>query len=412
MTVAIRIENLGKRFRRYHAVRPRTLKEMLVSGWRPRGKGEEFWALRHVDLEVAPGEMVGIVGQNGAGKSTLLQLTGGVGAPDEGTVRVQGRIGALLDLGAGFSGDLTGRENVFVTGVAAGLTIREVRRRFDRIVSFAELEDSIDNPVRTYSSGMQMRLGFSVAVHTDPQVLLVDEFLSVGDLAFQTKCLNRIKEIKSSGCAILLISHSPSQINELCDRAIWLKRGEVVVAGLPEVVTGQYEVEMRSETRRRTPHRPKTLAASGLELEVNRNRFGSLEVEILDVRLTPGDEIRQGEALVVAIEFNAPKAIRAPRFNVGISRADDGFSCLDINTEGTGDRAEVAGSGRATLSIKRLDLVAGRYYVNVGVFQSDWEYAYDYHWEVYPLRIDGAVGSKGVLGPPFRWDLEAQRGIP
>ena len=412
MTAAIRIENVGKRFLRYQADRPRTLKEMLVSGWRPRGKGEQFWALRHVDLEVAPGEMVGIVGQNGAGKSTLLHLTGGVVTPDEGSARVQGRIGALLDLGAGFSGDLTGRENVFVTGVAAGLTIREVRRRFDRIVSFAELEDSIDNPVRTYSTGMQMRLGFSVAVHTDPQVLLVDEFLSVGDLAFQTKCLNRIKEIKSSGCAILLISHSPSQINELCDRAIWLKRGEVVVVGQPEVVTGQYEVEMRSETRRRTPHRPTTLAASGLELEVNRNRFGSLEVEILDVRLTPGNEIRQGEPLVVTIEFNAPKTIRAPRFNVGISRAEDGFPCLDLNTEGTGDRTEVAGIGRAALSIKRLDLVAGRYYVNVGVFQSDWEYAYDYHWEIYQLRVEGAGGGKGILGPPFRWDLEAHRTSP
>jgi lipopolysaccharide transport system ATP-binding protein len=407
MKAAIRIENLGKRFRRYQADRPRTLKEMLVSGWRPRGKGEQFWALRHVDLEVAAGEMVGIVGQNGAGKSTLLQLTGGVGTPDEGSARVLGRIGALLDLGAGFSGDLTGRENVFVTGVAAGLTIREVRRRFDRIVSFAELEDSIDNPVRTYSSGMQMRLGFSVAVHTDPQVLLVDEFLSVGDLAFQTKCLNRIKEIKSNGCAILLISHSPSQINELCDRAIWLRRGEVVVSGLPEVVTGQYEVEMRSETRRRTPHRPTTLAASGLELEVNRNRFGSLEVEILDVRLNPADQVRQGEAVAVAIEFRASKPVRAPRFNVGISRAEDGFSCLDLNSDVTADRAEVSGTGRVTLSIKRLDLVAGHYYVNVGVFQSDWEYAYDYHWEVYPLRVEGVEGSKGVLGPPFRWELEA-----
>jgi lipopolysaccharide transport system ATP-binding protein len=269
------------------------------------------------------------------------------------------------------------------------------------------LEDSIDNPVRTYSSGMQMRLGFSVAVHTDPQVLLVDEFLSVGDLAFQTKCLNRIKEIKSNGCAILLISHSPSQINELCDRAIWLRRGEVVVSGLPEVVTGQYEVEMRSETRRRTPHRPTTLAASGLELEVNRNRFGSLEVEILDVRLSPADQVRQGEAVAVAIEFRASKPVRAPRFNVGISRAEDGFSCLDLNSDVTADRAAVSGTGRATLSIKRLDLVAGHYYVNVGVFQSDWEYAYDYHWEVYPLRVEGVEGSKGVLGPPFRWELEA-----
>lgn len=407
MSVAIRVTELGKRFRRYHADRPPTLKEAILRGLRKTAAVESFWALRDVSFEVAYGEMVGIIGHNGAGKSTLLQLIGGVGQPDSGRVYVDGRIGALLDLGAGFSPDLTGRENVFVMAVAAGLARREAQRRFDRIVAFAELEASIDNPVRTYSSGMQMRLAFAVAIHTDPEILLVDEFLAVGDLSFQTKCLRRIAELKAKGCAIVLISHSPAQINELCDRAIWLRRGEVVMDGPPDVVTGQYAVEMRAETHRRTPNEPPEWSSADASPSSTRNRFGSREAELTRVRLLPGDRIASGDPLEIEIEYRTQREIASPIFSVSITRSEDGQVRLDLNTQAMGlSVPSLDGTGTLRLSLGRVDLVGGDYWVNVGVFESAWAYAFDFHWELHPLAITGPAAIHGLLSPPCRWSLE------
>jgi lipopolysaccharide transport system ATP-binding protein len=405
MREAIIVNKLGKRYSRYHAERPVTIMETVLSGLRRMKPVEYFWALRDVSFTVSPGQMLGILGHNGAGKSTLLQLIGGVGCPDEGRIKVNGRIGALLDLGAGFHGDLTGRENVFVTAVVAGLTRREVARRFDAIVEFAELEQFIDNPVRTYSTGMQMRLAFSVAVHTNPDVLLVDEFLSVGDLAFQAKCLQRIAQLKEAGCAIVLISHSVEQIQELCDYALWLRHGEIVAHGEPAVVAGQYRSEMRSQTQKRTPLRPPQLTQSGVELRVNENRFGSLEIEITEVRLLPLSEINCGDGLSVEIEYLSTQAIDAPIFGITISR-EDGQVCCDISTEAVGlSLPMIQGKGQITLHFDRLDLGGGQYFVDVGVYEKNWAYAYDYHWHVYSLLIYSPISEKSILSPPIRWEI-------
>ena len=244
MDCAIVVRQLSKTFRQYHPHRPWTFQEVLARGLRRMAPVERFWGLRDVSFRVPAGRMVGIIGANGSGKSTLLRLVGGVGRPDSGTVAVQGRIGALLDLGSDFHPDLTGRENTFVAGVLSGLTRRQVRERFDSIVAFAEVENFIDNPIRTYSTGMQMRLAFSTAVHTDPDVLLIDEILSVGDIAFQRKCLDRIAEFKASGCAILLVSHEGSVIQEMCDEAIWLNFGHLMAQGPPADVVGRYVAYM------------------------------------------------------------------------------------------------------------------------------------------------------------------------
>ncbi|MDZ7959635.1 MAG: ABC transporter ATP-binding protein [Aulosira sp. DedQUE10] len=408
MPEAIIVQRLGKRFNRYHADRPRTIMEAALAGWRRMRAVESFWALRDVSFTVSPGEMLGILGKNGAGKSTLLQLIGGVGCPDEGRVIVNGRIGALLDLGSGFSPDLTGRENIFVTGIVAGLTRQEVARRFDNIVDFAELTESIDNPLRTYSTGMQMRLGFSVAVHTNPEILLVDEFLSVGDISFQTKCLERIADLKEQGCAIVYISHSAEQVQQLCDRALWLQQGRIVVDGEPEVVAGQYVAQMRSETQRRTPTRPPQMTKTGNELRVNENRFGSLESEITDVRLVPGSGINSGDSLTVEIYYLSPQFIESPIFSVSISQ-QDGQVCLDTNTEIMGlNIPGIQGQGKISLHITRLDLAQGKYFVNVGIYKSDWAYAYDYHWHVYSLQVQSSVSKNGIISPPCYWEL---RGI-
>jgi lipopolysaccharide transport system ATP-binding protein len=414
MPDAIVVQNLSKSFRRYHAGRPRTLKEALLRGLRSLRQiapAERFWALRDVSFSIAPGRMIGVVGPNGAGKSTLLRLIGGVGRADEGQVIVHGRIGALLDLGAGFGPDLTGRENVYVNGVIAGLTRREVAERFDSIVEFAELEEFIDNPLRTYSIGMQMRLGFAVAVHTDPEILLIDEILAVGDLAFQRKCLDRIQEFKAQGCTILLVSHDAHSIQQLCDEALWLRRGQLVAYGPAEVVVRQYVEEMSAETRRRTPAaQPVLRTPTGAELRVNENRFGSMEMEIVAVHLLdsagfPVTELDSGDPLHIEIEYLAPGPIPNPIFGVTISR-EDGMVCYDTSTDGAGHHLPIVrGPGQISFEIERLDLIGAQYYVDIGVYEREWAYAYDYHWHVYPLIVRPTGGEKGILRPPHRWEM-------
>ena len=405
MRDAIWVENLGKRFNRYHAEKPLTFMEAALSGLQRIKPVDHFWALRGISFDVAPGEMLGVIGHNGAGKSTLLQLLGKVAHPNEGRIKMRGRIGALLDLGAGFHGDLTGRENVFVTAIVAGLLRREVARRFDHIVAFAELEAFIDNPVRTYSSGMLMRLAFSVAVHTDPDILLVDEFLSVGDLSFQTKCLNRIADMKARGCAIVLVSHNADLVKRLCDRALWLKQGTVVAYGDPTVVVGQYVSEMRSQTQKVTPHVPPQLTQVGTELRVNDNRFGSLEAEITDVRLLPQSTVESGSPLWVEVDYQTRQPLESAIFSITIRR-DNGETCLDVNTLDMGiPYIKLQKKGTIKLTLDRLDLSSGHYFVDVGMYQQDWSYTYDYHWHVYPLTVDSLLPTQGILHPPMRWEI-------
>lgn len=408
MNGVIVVSELGKRFRRYHYERPRTFKEALIKGWKHLRAREMAWALRKVSFSIDSGRMVGIIGRNGAGKSTLLRMIGGVGRPDEGTVTVNGRIGALLDLGAGFHPDLTGRENLFVNGVIVGLTRRELEHRFDSIVAFAELEDFIDAPLRTYSSGMRMRLGFSIAVHCDPDVLLVDEALAVGDLAFQRKCVDRIMQFKEAGCTILLVAHDMQKIEELCDEVIWLRDGRVAMHGAPDVVVRQYTDEISRVTRE------KTLAVAGADsadhLRMNENRFGSLEVEITAVHFLDGEgqtisAVKQGKPLLVDLAYRVNGEVAAPIFGIKISRPD-GTVCFDINTVTRGLTVPVRGrSGCLRLFLDRVDLVAGEYYIDVGVYESNWAYAYDYHWKAYWLTVLGTGEGRGLFYPSAHWVL-------
>ena len=419
---AIVVENVSKRFRSYHPDRPQTFKQAVLRGLRRMRAKEYFWALQNISFTVKPGSAIGLIGANGAGKSTLLRLIGGIGRPDSGRIAVNGRMGALLDLTTGFQPDLTGRENVYVTGVVSGLTRKEVAARFDQIVAFAELEEFIDNPIHTYSTGMQMRLGFAVAVHTDPEILLIDEVLAVGDIAFQQKCMARIQQFKKAGCTILLISHDPAQTKELCDQVLWLRNGQVAAQGSPEAVVGEYVGQLAGETRRRTPWKPAGMrTSSGTELALNKNRFGSQEMEITAVHLIdrqgqPVDALRSGEGLSVRLSYLAANPIAGPVFSVSISR-EDGFIYFDSNTAQHGIRPQcVRGAGQITLHVDRLDLPAGRYFVDAGIYERDWAYGYDCHWHVYPLEICAEIQGQGVLYPPLTWELsrvtETPAGIP
>jgi lipopolysaccharide transport system ATP-binding protein len=408
----IAVERLGKQFRRYHADRPATLKEVLIRGLRRMGARERFWGLRDVSFRVAPGEMVGVIGRNGSGKSTLLRLIGGVGRPDEGGVKVRGRVGALLDLGAGFHPELTGRENVLVYGVIAGLTRAEVEQRLDAIVRFAELEPYIDGPLRTYSSGMQLRLAFAIGVHTRPAALLIDEVLAVGDLSFQSKCLDRIKQMKAEGCAIVLVSHDMKQIHEHCDRALWLQDGHVAAEGEPAQVVDDYVAAMSAETRRRTPASwPVLHTPGGIALQVHANRFGSLDMEIVGVRLLDQRnreivELHSGDALRVSIEYRAPQPVAAPIFGVSIYSEEDEV-CCDVSTASAGQTLPtLQGAGQISLHFERLDLNGGRYYLDVGVYPRDWGYAYDHHSHAYALEVRPTGSRKGILYSPHHWVLD------
>ncbi|MDB5083787.1 MAG: transporter related protein [Bacilli bacterium] len=233
-TGSIDIQNLSKRFR-VHQERNFTLKERLIY-WK-RAKWTDFWALKDIHLAVAPGESIGLVGRNGSGKSTLLKVISGILFPDQGTVNVHGKVSSLLELGAGFHPEFSGRENIFVNGTIMGLSRRDIKERIDQIIEFSELGRFIDEPVRSYSSGMYMRLGFSVAINIDPDILLVDEVLAVGDARFQEKCIQKFYELKALGKTIVFVSHDAGAVAKICDRCVWLQNGHIVLdSGAAEVL--------------------------------------------------------------------------------------------------------------------------------------------------------------------------------
>jgi lipopolysaccharide transport system ATP-binding protein len=245
----MRVVDLGKRFRRYPASRPKSLVETAIGTWRRAAPADHFWVFRGVSFEVVPGEMLGIVGRNGAGKSTLLSLMAGLLQADEGYIELRGQISALLDLGRSLHHRLTGRENIKTSGLLSGLTSRQVAARAEQIGAFAGIEEFLDAPVRTYSSGMKARLIFAVAIHTDPDILLIDEFLFVGDQFFQKRCIDRIRALMQQGTAVLLSSHIAGMIADNCDRALWLDRAGLRALGRPGDVLGAYEAEADLEGR-------------------------------------------------------------------------------------------------------------------------------------------------------------------
>ncbi|OUC12621.1 MAG: ABC transporter ATP-binding protein [Alkalinema sp. CACIAM 70d] len=404
MKPAVVAHNLGKRYARYHTERPRTIMEAALAGWRRMGATETFWALRNVSFTVMPGQMLGVIGHNGAGKSTLLQVLSGIVRPDEGQVQVSGRMGALLDLGAGFHPDLTGRENALISAIVGGLTRQEALKRFDAIVEFAELEAFIDNPLRTFSTGMQMRLGFAVAVHTQPEVLLVDEFLSVGDLAFQKKCLDRIMELKKHGCAIVLISHNTDQVKELCDQTLWLEQGQVKAYGEAELVASRYAGKMDLKAHMRQLH------TFSQEVEIKQVQLTTLQGERIS-EVNP-IAIASGEGLCIEVEYEGHQELDNVIISISISH-EDGQIYFNTNTSTPGLTLSVTQNrSKISLQVDRLDLSGGNYFVNVGLFSPDWNLTYDYHWHRYPFTIQWTPNEQSWLHPPRHWTIETPENQP
>jgi lipopolysaccharide transport system ATP-binding protein len=322
---AIRAVDLGKRYEIYDHPHQRLL-QTLFRGRRRYYR--EFWALSGVSLEVGRGETLGIVGRNGSGKSTLLQLIAGTLFPTTGRVEISGRVAALLELGSGFNLDFTGRENVYLNGAILGISRREMNDAFDAIAAFAGIGDFIDQPVRTYSSGMMLRLAFSVAVHVTPDVLIVDEALAVGDTAFQSKCLSRVRELQSSGVAILLVSHAPNTVIEFCDRAAYLDNGQLRMIGPSREVLERYTNDLVSSEGGTPMTIPSVASGQSTVLESAPVESGGPASEIVAIRITDSRGTEKncfvhGEEIFVEIDVLYRRASPAPCFGIQLRTVED-----------------------------------------------------------------------------------------
>ncbi|HTO75534.1 MAG TPA: ABC transporter ATP-binding protein [Thermoanaerobaculia bacterium] len=406
-TPAIAVEHVSKVFRRRRRkASGGSLKSAVVSA---RGAGARaadgvVAALTDVTLRVAGGETVGVVGANGSGKSTLLKLLAGILRPTSGEVRVSGRLAALLELGAGFHPEISGRENIEVAGLLLGLSKREIAARLPEIVRFAGVEEFLDAPVKTYSSGMAVRLGFAVAAHSDPDVLLVDEVLAVGDEAFAHKCLEKFSEFERAGKTLLFVSHDLALVSARCRRAVWLERGRVAADGpAAETVARYRESVARAEAEER-------LASVGARARASDGRIGSGQARLEAVRLldAAGRETRRlssGEAASVELDVAARESLSDFVFGVAIATVA-GAPVLGVNTLADGIAAEtLSGTARVRLELPSVTLAPGLYSLDAAVHAADGA-PYDYRRDVLRFEVTGGVPTLGVWSPPRRWSAE------
>ncbi len=414
MSEVLTIESVSKRFK-VQRNRPRTLKESLIQRI-TGGRDEErvIWALREVSFAVEEGRAVGIIGHNGAGKSTLLRLLCGLGRPTSGHIGRMGQIGGLLELGTGFHPDMTGRENIMTAGILNGFTKGEVKAHEEEIIAFAELEEFIDQPVRTYSAGMYLRLSFASAIHFDPNVLIIDEVLAVGDSRFQQKCIERLKEFRKAGKTLIVTSHDSDQIKTLCDDVLVLERGHVVMMGEPESAIRFYNELMGQRTERRAAQffREKSIKLS--HMAEQHDRLGTQEVTISDVKVYNSlgeitDLLNTGDAMTIELAYNLNKPVPDFAMSLGIHSETD-VKCFEILIESfISTLGSLSESGRMKCHIPDLPLLPGRYYINIGLYPSDWGYTYDYHWQMHPLEIIGRNGNSsditGVVSVKPVWSV-------
>ena len=427
--IAIRVSDLTKVYQRYaHRKQFRTLKSALLTGsliddLKPE---ETFSALSGVTFNVWEGSTFAIIGRNGSGKSSLLKVLAGITKPTSGEVEVHGRVSALIELGAGFHPEITGRENVFINGIMLGLSKREITERFSEMVEFAELEEFIDAPVKTYSSGMYMRLGFAVAIHVNPDVLIIDEVLAVGDQAFVHKCLDKIGEFRRRGKTILLVTHSLGLVEKLADEALWLDEGKIQSRGDPKKVVDAYLAQVTSfeegalaaaedqaVAEFAEPQRESEVSDTDKEPSSKREkgRWGSREVEISEAALIgengqPRHVFDTGEPVSIRLKIKSSGTIKDFVFGVGIFNTD-GICCYGTNThieEFT--PVSLSGDGEVRLALDRLDLVEGTYFLDVAAHQRD-GYPFDYHRALHTFRVNSRIKDTGIYRPKHRWEFSS-----
>ncbi|MCB0358013.1 MAG: ABC transporter ATP-binding protein [Bdellovibrionales bacterium] len=434
------LEGVSKRFRK-RTLKPRgysSLKTSIVGKRRGAQPQRSFTALDTISVHIKPGASLGIIGRNGSGKSTFLKLVSGIYQPDSGRVSVKGRISALIELGAGFHPEFTGRENVYLGGVMYGLTRREIDSRLDSIVRYAELEQSIDDPVKTYSSGMYMRLGFSLAVHTNPDILLIDEVLAVGDAGFIHRCHETISDFRRQGKTMVFVTHDLQSVVRWCDEAIWLDGGSVRRRGEPRRVVDAYLQAVEEAEER-------TLAAENQQLDeqysaddapragidssdsegsagsdrasAEDDRWGNGDVQLVSVRMLaengePKWLFHSEESVVVEVEYEIRQPIDELVFGVGIVRAD-GLTVFGTNTDLEDLTAPLPADrefgalplrGVYRFRVHRLGLIEGSYFLDVAAHRHDGT-PYDYHHRRHKFSVRSSVQPLGVFLPQHSWDF-------
>jgi ABC-type polysaccharide/polyol phosphate transport system ATPase subunit len=391
----IRVEGVSRRFRVYPQ-EARTLKELVVA--RRRSRGTDVWALRDVNVRIHAGESVGLVGRNGSGKTTLLKLVSGIIKPTTGRVSVGGRVGSLLELGAGFHPDFSGRENVYLNGSILGLKRDAIRRHMDEIVAFAGLEEFIDLPVRTYSSGMTMRLGFAVAAHLEADVLLLDEVFAVGDEEFQRKCFGKIFEFKQRGGTIVFVSHDAAAVERLCERAVLLRGGQVEFDGPTHEAIVRYHRQLAAERE------PDERGAGLREWGTGEARVAA--VEVLGAEGEPRLQFAAGEPMTLRLGLVAERAVAPPRLSVEL-RSESGL-LLGSLVQDTGELGWPEGSGELTvrLEIERLPFADGRFHLRLGLADAGGERLYHQLDEAAWFVVHPGDGERGLVRLEGRWTRE------
>lgn len=391
---AISIEDVSKRYRIYHE-RNQSLKAWALHG--RRAGFEEFWALRDVSFDVDAGSTFGLIGENGCGKSTLLKCIANILRPDEGHISTRGKVSALIELGAGFHPELSGRDNVYLNGSLLGLSTREIDRRFDRIVDFSGLEHFIDTPVKNYSSGMYMRLGFAIAINVDPEILLIDEILAVGDEAFQRKCLDKLGALRNDGCTIVIVSHALDTMRVMCDRAALISHGELQGVGSAGAMIDQYLGHDGGAFARPTPEQA---------------RWGSGELlvsalEFLSPDGGPLGSLRPGDGLRLRCRYTTHMPVSDASFGVSFQTSEGITVAVPSTTDvglATGTLAE---HGYIDVVVPSLPLGPGVYKVSAFVHDRDLQQAYDVRHNFLEFTVtasNGAIPGNGVVAVHARWE--------
>ena len=403
MTARVELTGVWKAYPRWPEG-ARTLRAIVARRAPLFARGAEpHWALRDVSLHAGAGEAVGIIGPNGAGKSTLLRLAAGLGRPTRGAVAIDGRRAGVLTLGDTLDPLLTGDENALTALVVAGVPLREARALVPRAIEFGELEAVARTPVRTYSDGMKLRLAFGVVAQLRPQVLLLDEVIAVGDLAFQARCLQRVRELRDGGTTVVFASHDLGLVRSECASALWLEDGFPRGGGAAEGVVDAYEEATRRRAIEQTP--APGPAGDAEELRLRENRVGTLAATIERVHAAAGGSGDPG-AVTVSLRAHGD-AVIDPILSIAV-HGQDGDLRFEANTRDDGVRVGTLDGARAvTLAFERLDLPPGDYLLDVGLYTADWREVLDFHWRAYTLRIAGAGASKGALAPPRQWTLSS-----
>ena len=417
---AIELDHVSRVYQKYSARhRFQTFKSAIVRGdlFRSIKADELVSAVDDVTLQVEEGSTLGLIGRNGSGKSTLLKLVAGIAKPTAGTLVVRGKISALIELGAGFHPEISGRENVFINGIMLGLSKKEITSKFDEIVRFADLEQFIDAPVKTYSSGMFMRLGFSIAINVNPDVLLVDEILAVGDAAFIPKCLDRIDDFRRRRKTILFVSHDLSMVGKICDKVAWMKDGRLRMLGEPKRVIDAYlqDVAEKQEEDFQGKQDAAAAAPSGAVEGAREQRWGKREIEIRKVVLRGlgGEEkhvFSPDEGMVIELDVAAREPQKDFVFGIGIFNSL-GTLCYGTNTDLEDIIPEsIRDEGKVVCRIDKLGLINGTYYLDVAVHKRD-GYPFDYHKNLYSFLVSSTKRDEGVSRLPHRWEFGPNIGI-